>query len=71
MGLAWVGIEDANGDLDTLRDRAHALGGIAPAIMGPGGLGSAPVAAPAVQRRLKDALDPNGVLAPGRGWDGL
>jgi FAD/FMN-containing dehydrogenase len=27
------------------------------------------VAAPEVQRRLKQAFDPNGVLAPGRGWE--
>ena len=71
VGLAWVGVERANGELDALRGRAHALGGIAPAIKGPGGLGSPSVAAPAVQRRLKDAFDPNGVLAPGRFWDGL
>ena len=45
-------------------------GGIAPVVRGPGGLGDAPVAAPQVQRRLKEAFDPNGVLAPGRGWGG-
>ena len=71
VGLAWVGLESANGDLDALRERVRALGGIAPAIKGPGGLGTPPTPAPDVQRRLKGALDPNGVLAPGRGWDGL
>jgi glycolate oxidase FAD binding subunit len=71
LGLAWVGLQSANGDLDALRERVHALGGIAPAIKGPGGLGSPTVAAPAVQRRLKEAFDPASVLAPGRGWDSV
>jgi glycolate oxidase FAD binding subunit len=71
VGLAWVGLDGANGDLDALRERVHAIGGIAPAIKGPGGLGSPPIAAPTVQRRLKEAFDPAGVLAPGRGWGGL
>jgi glycolate oxidase FAD binding subunit len=71
VGLAWIGLESANGDLDALRERIHALGGIAPAVRGPGGLGSPPIPAPQVQRRLKDAFDPVGVLAPGRGWGGL
>jgi len=71
VGLAWVGLESANGDLDALRERVHALGGIAPAIKGPGGLGSPSIPAESVQRRLKEAFDPNGVLAPGRGWGGL
>lgn len=71
VGLAWVGLAGANGDLDALRERVDAVGGIAPVVRGPGGLGSSPVAAPIVQRRLKEALDPAGVLAPGRGWGGL
>jgi glycolate dehydrogenase FAD-binding subunit len=71
VGLAWVGLASANGDLDALRERVDAVGGIAPVIRGPGGLGSPTVAAPTVQRRLKEALDPAGVLAPGRGWAGL
>ena len=71
VGIAWVGLGSANGDLDGLRERVHAVGGIAPVIKGPGGLGSSHVAAPSVQRRLKEALDPAGVLAPGRGWGGL
>jgi glycolate dehydrogenase FAD-binding subunit len=71
VGLAWVGLGSANGDLDALRERVHALGGIAPVVRGPGGLGSPPIPAPEVQRRLKEAFDPNGVLAPGRSWDGL
>ena len=71
VGLAWVGLPSANGDLGALRERVHALGGIAPAIEGPGGLGSPPIPAEQVQRRLKEAFDPAGVLAPGRGWGGL
>ena len=71
VGLAWVGLASANGDLDALRERVHALGGIAPVVRGPGGLGSPPIPASEVQQRLKDSFDPNGVLAPGRGWGGL
>lgn len=71
VGLAWVGLGSANGDLDALRERVHAIGGIAPAIKGPGGLGSPSIPAEQVQRRLKETFDPAGVLAPGRGWGGL
>jgi len=71
VGLAWVGLGSADGDLGALRSRVQALGGIAPTIKGPGGLGSPPIPAPQVQRRLKEAFDPAGVLAPGRGWGGL
>jgi glycolate oxidase FAD binding subunit len=68
VGLAWVGLGWPNGELVQVRERVRAIGGIAPVVRGPGGLGDAPVAAPQVQRRLKEAFDPNGVLAPGRGW---
>jgi glycolate oxidase FAD binding subunit len=71
VGLAWVGLESADGHLEALRERVRAVGGIAPAVKGPGGLGSPAIPAEAVQHRLKEALDPNGVLAPGRGWGGL
>jgi glycolate oxidase FAD binding subunit len=71
VGLAWVGLQSADGGLGALRERVHAIGGIAPVVRGPGGLGSASVPAPDVQRRLKEAFDPAGVLAPGRGWGGL
>jgi glycolate oxidase FAD binding subunit len=70
VGLAWVGLGWPNGELQQIRDRVRAIGGIAPVVRGPGGLGDAPVAAPEVHRRLKEAFDPNGVLAPGRGWGG-
>jgi hypothetical protein len=68
VGIAWIGLEDEQGALEDLRSRARAAGGIAPVIQGRGGLGDEPLPAPEVQRRLKRAFDPNGVLAPGRGW---
>ncbi len=71
VGIAWVGLNADAGALQGLRERARAAGGIAPVVRGPGGLGEGPVAAPEVQRRLKASFDPNGVLAPGRGWDGI
>lgn len=67
VGIAWIGVESVE-ELRTIQMRAVDLGGIAPAVMGPGGLGAAPVVAPQVQRRLKDRFDPAGILAPGRGW---
>jgi glycolate oxidase FAD binding subunit len=70
VGICWVGLPDAGEGLARLRRRAAELGGIAPVVRGPGGLGAAP-AAPAVHQRLKDAFDPAGVLAPGRFWGGL
>lgn len=70
VGLAWVGLEAADGELETLRERVRAVGGIAPVVKGSGGLGDEPVPAPEVHRRLKASFDPNGVLAPGRAWSG-
>ena len=70
VGIAWVGLADAAA-LAALRERVRAVGGIAPVVRGPGGLGDDAVPAADVQRRLKDAFDPNGVLAPGRGWGGI
>jgi hypothetical protein len=64
-------LDSADGELASLRERARAAGGIAPVVKGPGGLGDDVVAADGVQRRLKAAFDPGGVLAPGRGWGGL
>lgn len=57
--------------LAEIRARARRLGGIAPAIRGPGGLGDDPVPALEVHQRLKASFDPNGVLAPGRFWGGI
>ena len=67
-GIAWVGLPSADGPLSGLRTRVASLGGIAPVIRGRGGLGRAGVAAGEVQRRIRSAFDPAGVLAPGRGW---
>ena len=67
VGVAWVPFED-EGALTKLRARAAELGGIAPAIRGPGGLGDAPIPAPEVERRIRAAMDPAGILAPGRTW---
>ena len=68
VGLAWlpVGSEE---ELERVRTRARALGGVAPVIRGAGGLGAASVPAAGVQRRVKDVLDPAGMMAPGRGWE--
>jgi len=67
VGVVWVPFGD-EGALTTFRTRAAELGGIAPVIRGPGGLGVGPVPAPDVERRIRAAMDPAGILAPGRGW---
>ena len=68
VGIAWIGLDDGDGGLGELRDRVRAAGGIAPVIRGPGGLGNDPVCATEVQHRIREAFDPNDILAPGRGW---
>jgi glycolate oxidase FAD binding subunit len=70
VGILWAGL-DGPDDADALRLVAVASGGIAPVIRGPGGLGEVALPAPDVHRRLKRSFDPNGVLAPGRGWGGI
>ncbi len=67
VGIAWLPFED-EGALTAFRACAAELGGIAPAIRGPGGLGDGAVPAPEVQRRIRAAMDPAGILAPGRAW---
>ena len=67
VGIAWVPFEDDE-ELTSFRARAAELGGIAPVIRGPGGLGDGPVPAPEVERRVRGAMDPAGILAPGRAW---
>jgi glycolate oxidase FAD binding subunit len=57
--------------LAEIRARARGVGGIAPVIRGPGGLGDDPIPALEVHQRLKASFDPNGVLAPGRFWGGI
>lgn len=64
VGTAWVAAGDAD-EVATIRRRVEAVGGIAPAVRGPGGLGGT-LPAPAVHRRLKASFDPANVLAPGR-----
>ena len=70
MGLVWCGLRSDDGPLRTLRARVEELGGVAPVVQGPGGLGGTLPAAD-VHRRLKAAFDPAGVLAPGRFWGGI
>jgi glycolate oxidase FAD binding subunit len=70
VGTVWAGFHSSDGELSTLRARAAELGGVAPVIRGRGGLG-APPPAMEIQRRLKAAFDPAGVLAPGRFWGGI
>ena len=65
VGVAWIGLPEEGDALEVLRRKASELGGIAPVIRGEGGLGY-PVPAPEVHRRLKQAFDPAGILAPGR-----
>ena len=67
VGIAWVPFEHEDA-LTAFRARATELGGIAPVIRGPGGLGAGAVPAPEVQRRIRAAMDPAGILAPGRAW---
>ena len=66
VGIAWVGAADAD-EVAAIRRRVEAIGGIAPAVRGPGGLGGT-LPVPAVHRRLKASFDPSGILAPGRAW---
>jgi glycolate oxidase FAD binding subunit len=68
VGFAWAPFSDGEG-MTAFRARAVELGGIAPAVRGPGGLGADALPAPDVHHRIKEALDPAGILAPGRmGW---
>jgi glycolate dehydrogenase FAD-binding subunit len=69
VGVVWAGLPDAGEPLAALRGRAASLGGIAPVVRGPGGLGPG-LPAPEIHRRLKHAFDPAGILAPGRFWEG-
>src|SRR5439155_7804830 len=67
IGIAWVPFEDEEA-LTAFRAGAAELGGIAPVIRGPGGLGDGAIPAPDVQRRIRAAMDPAGILAPGPPW---
>lgn len=69
VGLVWLRLAETDDDsLRTIRERAAAVGGIAPVIHGPGGLGDVALPASQVHERLKRSFDPAGILAPGRGW---
>lgn len=70
VGTLWAGLPSAGEPLAELRHAAAELGGIAPVVRGPGGLGPGLPAA-VVQRRIKHAFDPAGILAPGRFWGGI
>lgn len=66
VGLVWVRLAEAqSADVQTILDRALAAGGAASVIRGtrPGGT-AVPLPAPDVHRRLRDAFDPAGILAP-------
>jgi len=65
VGYAWVPCANAE-ELVGIRQRAVALGGIAPVIRGRGGLGDQALPTPEIQRRIKAAFDPVGILAPSR-----
>ncbi len=81
VGIVWFRLgSGSEGSIDggpvaeqlaEIRARARRLGGIAPAIRGPGGLGDDSVPALEVHQRLKASFDPNAVLAPGRFWAGI
>jgi len=65
VGHAWVPCPNLE-TLTRLRDGVDELGGIAPVIRGQGGLGDQTLPAPQIQRGIKAAFDPAGILAPGR-----
>ena len=67
VGYAWMPCDD-EAELVRLRERAASLGGIAPVIRGPGGLGPAVPITLAIGDRLKAAFDPAGVLSPEHAW---
>jgi glycolate oxidase FAD binding subunit len=70
VGTVWIPVDDDD-QLTELRRKVSELGGTAPVVRGTGGLGDADIPAPDVQRRIKQTLDPAGILAPGRGWGTL
>jgi glycolate oxidase FAD binding subunit len=71
VGLVWFAVTEGAvaQDVTEIRRRAGTLGGIAPAMQGPGGLGASPVAGVEIHRRLQAAFDPAAILAPGRFWE--
>ena len=71
VGTMWVGLDDDGPALEELRARVREFGGIAPVVLGPGGLGDTDLSGLEVHRRVKEALDPMNVMAPGRFWGGI
>ena len=65
VGYAWIPCTDG-ADLARLRERVASLGGIAPVIRGPGGLGAADAVTAGIGARLKAAFDPADVLVAPR-----
>jgi glycolate oxidase FAD binding subunit len=74
VGILWAGLPSDGAPLDELRAAVSGLGGVAPVTAGPGGLGPGGPrpgsAAWVIERRIKAAFDPAGILAPGRFWGG-
>ncbi len=64
IGIVWFGLSTESGELARIRDSVAEVGGTAPVIKGPGGLGPTHLPAPEVHGRLKDAFDPAGILSP-------
>ena len=64
VGYLWIACDD-EGALARIRERVTSLGGIAPVIRGPGGLGATDAVSAALGARLKAAFDPANILAPG------
>ena len=75
VGLVWFRLPSRDDDaIRTVAERAVAAGGTARMIRGTApaaGIARAPLPAPDVQRRLKDAFDPAGILAAIPGSGGL
>jgi glycolate dehydrogenase FAD-binding subunit len=64
VGFAWVPCASAE-ELSAIRERAHELGGTAPVVRGIGDHDNADAPLIDVQRRIKGAFDPSGILVAG------
>ncbi len=67
VGIVWIWAGDAEG-VAAVQRRAASVGGIAPAVRGPDGMGEVAIPTGDIQRRLQASFDPAGVLAPDRFW---
>jgi glycolate oxidase FAD binding subunit len=61
VGFAWVPCADAD-EVAALRSRVHELGGTAPVVRGTGDRDTGKLPLPEVQRGIKAAFDPAGIL---------